>query len=222
MKYIFSLVSCMLLLIVFFTNSCAKDDNDVDDICLHLEDYSLIQYCYDNFDMNSDGKVSLHEAKKAETIEISNVHSLNGLEYFTNLRTLAANGDFSEVNLSGNPLLLSLSLKGKLTEIDISHNPDLTYVNLASNALSMIDVSNNQNLVELDICDQSSANTKLYYSSHAQALRLMLRAYYYEDTYAANLKRHDFIRLKDIITHPLIYSLGMPFIADQVPFHGPR
>ena len=68
-KYmIFTLATCALLSCnkVIYINQ--EDDKkttslpkmlDPDDVCTSMDDLNFMKYCYENFDVNKDGKVSL-------------------------------------------------------------------------------------------------------------------------------------------------------------------
>ena len=76
------------------------------------------------FDTDNDNRLSSEEIENATTINCSgrNISSLNGIEYFTELRSL---------NCSSN----------KLKTLDISRNSSLNYLNCRSNEITQLDVS---------------------------------------------------------------------------------
>lgn len=43
--------------------------SDPDDICTAMDDINFMSYCYENFDINKDGKVSLTEAKAVQSLK---------------------------------------------------------------------------------------------------------------------------------------------------------
>ena len=59
---------------------CSKDDDneapglpplpDPDDVCSCMDDVVFMQYCYENFDVNKDGKVSKTEANAVTKIDL--------------------------------------------------------------------------------------------------------------------------------------------------------
>ena len=57
-------------------------------------DANFKAYCVANFDTDNDGEISLSEALSVNTIDVNtdNIYSLDGVEYFTNLRVLYARG----------------------------------------------------------------------------------------------------------------------------------
>lgn len=64
----------------------------VDDVCSVMDDISFMRYCYANFDVNEDGKVSMAEANAVSFIDCTVIAeklvSLKGIEYFTNLTSI--------------------------------------------------------------------------------------------------------------------------------------
>ena len=64
----------------------------VDDVASLMDDAVFISYCYANFDLNKDGKISIKEANTAKFIDIeeeSKLISVKGIEVFTNLEEVA-------------------------------------------------------------------------------------------------------------------------------------
>lgn len=51
-----------LFALAFFC-ACSKDNTipikQVDDVCTQMDDINFMKYCYDNFDVNKDGIVSM-------------------------------------------------------------------------------------------------------------------------------------------------------------------
>lgn len=84
-------VSCLM--------SCEKAEDTlpkleaVDDVCTKMDDINFTKYCYDKFDVNKDGKVSMKEANAVKVIFCSSsVVSCAGIEYFSNLELLSIGG----------------------------------------------------------------------------------------------------------------------------------
>lgn len=71
---------------------------DPNDVCSCMDDIVFMQYCYDNFDVNHDGKVSPTEAAAVPEMILGAendalpVKSLTGIGYFTNLELLYCRG----------------------------------------------------------------------------------------------------------------------------------
>ncbi|MBO5193777.1 MAG: leucine-rich repeat domain-containing protein, partial [Bacteroidales bacterium] len=103
---------------------------DVDDVCTKMVDRDFMTYCYDNFDVNKDGKVSMLEANAQSNgglvIECNTAADFTGIEYFTNLTKFK----------SSSVRTLNLGYNKKLVSIDCSDSPleaiDLRYNTLVS------------------------------------------------------------------------------------------
>lgn len=137
---------------------------------VHFTDTNFEKYCIDNFDDDNDGKVSTKEASRVRKIRVktNDIVSLGGIEYFTNLSSLTAEGDrvlennkfvnkgsLSEVDLRGNTKLAELNLyANKLTSLDLSNNPELSSLYAQFNNIKSIDLSAN---IKLNTVNLTSA-----------------------------------------------------------------
>ena len=93
---------------------------------INIPDVQFNKYLTSNFDLNADGGISHDEAALIKEINInnSNISSVEGVEFFSNL---------SKLDLSMN----------KLTSIDLSDNINLTDLHLGGNQLTEINVTKN-------------------------------------------------------------------------------
>ena len=150
------------LSIMFF--SCTKEDNgtdnpkeelkEVEDVCTQMNDINFMSFCYTNFDVNKDGKVSMIEANAVYKMDVSrkNIQSLTGIEYFTNLTEL----DCSSNDLTSLDITKCVNLKelycfsNDLTSLDVTKCANLKVFNCSFNKLTSLDVSMCANLTELD------------------------------------------------------------------------
>lgn len=118
MRHLVSVILCLIAIV-----GCETGNPDIiDDICIEMDDISFMRYCYDNFDVNHDGKVSLEEANAVKYIDISSskLTSLKGIEYFPNLIKLdCSNNQLTFLDVSNNEELVTL---------DCSRNPSLTVI----------------------------------------------------------------------------------------------
>lgn len=117
---------------------------DPNDVCSAMDDIDFMAYCYENFDVNKDGKVSTVEAAAVrEMYDIGIVRSIKGIEYFPNLEEwsghihshLATDLDYGSV-FQYNKKLKVLSLycgETSLSVLDLSHFQELEEVYLRSN-----------------------------------------------------------------------------------------
>lgn len=93
---------------------------DPDDVCSAMDDLNFMAYCYENFDVNKDGKVSLVEANAVKEIDIHSkqIKSLKGIERFPNLEILLC---------YRNPIEeLDLRYNLKITATSVNNNIDFT------------------------------------------------------------------------------------------------
>ncbi|HRZ98273.1 MAG TPA: leucine-rich repeat domain-containing protein [Paludibacter sp.] len=109
----------LLSIPLFLSCSVFDDLPDPSDVCSAIEDNNFRDYCYDNFDLDSDTKVSTKEAKAVKSIIVSGkeINSLQGIQYFPALTKL----DCSNNNLTA----LDLQNCRKLTYLDCRGNTDL-------------------------------------------------------------------------------------------------
>ena len=122
-KVLFALVAMSLL----FT--ACEDGNDdyiklkeVDDVCTMMDDLNFMAYCYEEFDVNKDGKVSMSEAAAATTISRpKGIKSIKGIEYFINVSVLNIIFDSYAMDLDFTPLK-----KLELLEVYFDRDPDKT------------------------------------------------------------------------------------------------
>ena len=107
---------------------------DVDDVCTKMDDINFMKYCYDNFDVNKDGKVSITEANAVKTISdrdnvsLSKVVSFAGIEYFSNLERFSlSSSDVKTLDLRYNKNLQSCSITyaSNLSSLDLRSNIEL-------------------------------------------------------------------------------------------------
>ena len=118
-------------------SSCTKENNgielkEVEDVCTQMDDINFRNFCYTNFDVNKDGKVSMTEANAVREIYVTNknIKSLIGIEYFTNLTML--NCDYN--NLTS----LDVSKCINLIELICTYNPlTIIYMNAKHKNISL-------------------------------------------------------------------------------------
>lgn len=124
--------------------SCEKDNDlpvlpeDPNDVCSAMDDIIFKKYCYDNFDLNNDRKISISEANAATVIDVDSkgIKSLKGIEYFANLTYLRCS-------------------RNKLNVLDISHNKELIELYCSNNDLTDLSVKNNLKLNSIDCCSNN-------------------------------------------------------------------
>ena len=99
---------------------------EVDDVCTKMDDLKFMAYCYENIDVNKDGKVSMVEASATESIEC-NATSFAGIEYFTNLKNFESHS-VETVDLRYNSMLetINLSYSRSIEKIDLRYNKNIS------------------------------------------------------------------------------------------------
>lgn len=99
---------------------------EVDNVCDKMDDLAFMSYCYENFDVNKDGKVSMVEASAAESIEYPGASSFAGIEYFTNLKNFRSS-IVETVDLRYNSMLETIDCEDSyLTKIDLRYNKNIS------------------------------------------------------------------------------------------------
>lgn len=143
----------LIALTATLTISCKKA---VDDVCIHMDDENFKEYCYKNFDLNGDHKISRIEA--AAVLHISfmkeiEYKSLKGIEYFTNLETLYSFANYVEyLDVTKNTKLTSLTCQhNSITTLDVSKNTKLTYLNCLNTPLTTLYISQGQTIANMQL-----------------------------------------------------------------------
>ena len=117
----------------------------VEDVCTKMDDLNFMAYCYENFDVNGDAKVSMSEASAVTVIECNSASSFSGIEYFSGLETFKSssvtsvefgyNVNLSSVDCSGSSLTtVDLRYNSLLADITFSYCRDLVKILLADDA----------------------------------------------------------------------------------------
>ena len=163
----------MLALVLCLACSAAFADAVIDEKT--FPDKTFREEVVKAFDQDGDGKLSDKEIEAVEEIECrdKDIKTLQGVEIFTGLKRLFANGNqlteidpgiFPELevlhipgnqvttlDVSKNPKLQDLQFaENQLTEIDLSNNPELAAFQCSGNQLTVLDVSNNPELTYIE------------------------------------------------------------------------
>lgn len=124
----------------------------------------LLRYC----DMDNDGALTQWDAEHTYAIDIvrdkslldlnslgvsNQISSLEGIEYFINLKRLVCSGNnIPRIDLSKNTLLETFIANGcALKTLDGLKNDRLTHLECSNNLLYTLDLKNNPNLQHLDV-----------------------------------------------------------------------
>lgn len=149
---------------------------DLDDILPLITDASFKKYVqnrvtkaqmdeegevYLKWDKNGDGKLSTEEAAEVDWMLVTNgedqpaIASLNGIQFFTGLKTFICNENASVagLDLSKNKNLSYLNISGhrNLKTLDVTKCTELEYLNISGADLSTLDLSNNGKIQTLII-----------------------------------------------------------------------
>ena len=112
----------------------------------NFKDAKFREYVKKNFDKDNDGKLSDAEIKKVTKIELVDcgVNYLNGIEYFTYLKTFICNYNYVRtLDLSKNTNLETVELlKLNLETLDLSNNKKVKSLKVANNGFTFVDFHN--------------------------------------------------------------------------------
>lgn len=152
---------------------------------LIIPDARFRDFLIQNYDSNSDGRLSQTEAERITAIDskYDELNSLEGIQFMPNLQILSCkDSNLSMLDLSHNPKLETLVLtdnklqmidltgctelkrlicdNNELASIDLQKNSKLQILNLNKNRLNMLDLSGNPQLTSLSIQKNQIASIK--------------------------------------------------------------
>lgn len=159
----------LLAALVLLSTGCSKNEETTDitdilvitdDLCNKMDDLVFMKYCYDNFDVNQDGKLSRNEANAVKVIKMFSknsssqfyaLKSLKGIDSFPNLIELDCTGTSLEsVNLSKNTKLEIIDIdETKITSIDVSKCTELKELGISGTKISQLNLTKNTKLEDL-------------------------------------------------------------------------
>ena len=110
---------------------------------VNIPDVVLKAWLIEHYDKNGDGEIGVQEALEIDAIDMVSVQveTLEGIQYFPNLKVLRVSGNES----------YNTELRGKITEVDLTGNPDLERIELNIQSLQAIDLSKTPKLRVLNI-----------------------------------------------------------------------
>ena len=110
---------------------------------VNIPDAVLKAWLIEHYDKNGDGEIGVQEALEIDAIDMVSVQveTLEGIQYFPNLKVLRVSGNES----------FNTELRGKITEVDLTGNPDLERIELNIQSLQAIDLSKTPKLRVLNI-----------------------------------------------------------------------
>lgn len=121
---------------------------------IEFEDSKFLEALVIWHDLDANGRITDYEAERVADVDVSwsDVTSLQGIEYFINVRELnAADNQLASVDLSKNLLLEELQIGGNpLTELDLSANSKLLSLDVEeATDLKTVNLGDNVNLQKL-------------------------------------------------------------------------
>lgn len=139
-----------LFLALFSIKGCDNEPDPNEPISFNDEVF-LAAILDAGIDSNGDGKISHSEAKGITEISSSiegRLSDLSGIEYFTDLKTLACGmNDIEKIDLSKNLKLEYLNLShNKLSELDVSKNVNLEVLYCHYNSIESLELPKSQSL----------------------------------------------------------------------------
>lgn len=174
----------MMIVIIFAitgTMVSAKEWRYKDEIRInseHFPDEEFREYILYQIDQDGNRRLSQKEIMQTTEIDISDTptHSLQGIEYFTELKDLSCyvvhifdldvskntkleylncdDNQISKLDLTNNKNLKDLSCSwNMLTELDLAENLELTELSCIGNQLTTLDLSKNIKLKKLECSD---------------------------------------------------------------------
>jgi Ca2+-binding EF-hand superfamily protein len=146
---------------------------------LIIKDPAFREYLINNFDGDGDGRLSETEAEGVDEIDCSelNISSLEGIERFTNLTSLACSGNkLATIDVRSNTALVTLRCdSNRLTRLDVSGNTALEVLSCGRNEFLSLDVSanrelkslacNGNRLLDLDVSNNTKLESLLFHDN---------------------------------------------------------
>ena len=156
---VLTVITCLILA------ACQKENNRI--IPLETMDESFRVFMLENFDLNSDGVISVDEAALVKEMDVSGreIHSLDGIQYFPNLEMLNCSfNPLTSIDVSQNVMLKFLNCGNTFIkrDLNVSSNHELETLLCADNRIESLKI--NPELKKLDISNHSIAN--LDFSGH--------------------------------------------------------
>ena len=141
------------------SNEAQANDGELAIDEAHFPDKAFREWFVSEYDTDGNGSLSDAERAAVEIIycDISPIFSLQGIEYFTELKSLYCFGDeLTDLDLSRNTKLEQLDCSSNdLTSLDLSRNKKLEGLTCYDNKLTSLDVSGNTNLTYLACYDNA-------------------------------------------------------------------
>lgn len=143
--------------------SCSTDATRTNDVVSKIKDPVFKAYCIAKADLNGDKRISMEEAASVDVMDISglNVSRLDGIEYFSGLKTLDCSGTkVSKICLNSNTIqVLMCHDNPSLIKLDLAKAPALEFIFASKTSLKSLDLAAQNGLYRLWV--DSTPLTKL-------------------------------------------------------------
>ena len=163
-------------------------------------------------DINNDGEIQVSEAEAVEWLDVgfpvllglpNHIQTLDGIEYFTNLKKLDCEiNSIESINVTQLLNLEYLNCRGNgLTNLNVSNNPNLTFLWCTDNFLNSLNITQNPNLellrcshnqlTELDVTQNPNLNSLTFVNNQISTIdisqNLLLELIYISQNLISNL-----------------------------------
>lgn len=124
---------------------------------VHFESPELEAYCIEEFDLDGDGHLSEEEASRVTSINLDNTDieftSLKGIEYFVNLESLYASGEYYMYDESVGYEQWRERRQKISGTVDLTKNTKLRYIGLGQHRITDLKLPKTKIITSLELCD---------------------------------------------------------------------
>lgn len=165
-------------------------------------------------DFNQDGEISISEAVSITNLGLdnSNISSVAGLEYFSNLESLIlSHNSLSNFPFADFPNLVDLDISfNQLTHINIQNHNKISFLQAAENQITSADITNCSSLVDIIL------NGNLISNINLQALPSLAYLYLYKNNLSSLSVNHLSNLYELICSENQITSLNLDNLSNLV------
>lgn len=151
--FVVAVVAILTFLFPEGINRGNREDSPYVDITGSFTDPSFLEAVREVMGKSSDEAIFNIDAESITELWVygRNIYSLDGIEYFVNLRRLiVSNNNLTRLDTSSNPNLEEIDAHfNQLVELNVSNNHRLQFLWVQLNQLSILDVTNNPMLTRL-------------------------------------------------------------------------
>lgn len=165
-------------------------------------------------DFNQDGEISISEAVSITNLKLdnSNISSVAGLEYFSNLESLIlSHNSLSNFPFADFPNLVDLEISfNQFTQINIQNHNKISFLQAAGNQITSADITNCSSLVDIIL------NGNLISNINLQALPSLAYLYLYKNNLSSLSVNHLSNLYELICSENQITSLNLDNLSNLV------